>query len=97
MRNNILETFKKWKLRETRVLKRDSCSTDGTILYSYNTPILRWVIPGSVAILNKTKYSKTTSSQQNNLRSLLVNHEILFQEESETDFNNWDSWNVHKA
>jgi hypothetical protein len=89
MRKNVKETYDKWKRQQNRTLKNDSTSTDGTCLYSYHTAILKWIAPGAVAILNRTYYSKTTSSQQNSLRSLLRHDEIIFEETSEEGFKNW--------
>lgn len=46
-----------------------SISTDGAVLYSYNTPIARW--SGDVVVVNEKKYSPTTSRQQSDLALLL--------------------------
>lgn len=94
MRKNLKETFDSWKSSSSRKISKDSVSTDGVFIYSYSTPILRWIIPGAVAVLNETRYSKTTSSQQNGLRYLLHRHDILFEEVNEDSFKEWDSWNV---
>ncbi len=89
MRKNVKETYSKWKDGATRILKHDSVSTDGTNIYSYNTVIAKWVVPGSIAILNGTRYSNTTSSQQNAIRNLLRRDDIVFEEMNESQFKNW--------
>lgn len=44
-----------------------SISTDGTRLWSYNTIIAQW--GDDTVLINNTKYSRTTSKQQDILRS----------------------------
>ena len=48
------------------VYKGSSISTDGDILYSYNTPIAKWA--GRKVIMDGSRYSNTTSKQQYALR-----------------------------
>lgn len=50
-----------------------SISTDGVILYSYNTPIARWASTDESdgVLINSRKYSSTTSRQQADLLALV--------------------------
>lgn len=46
-----------------------SISTDGTTLYSYWTPLARW--DGDRVLVNRKKYSNTTTRQQQDLALML--------------------------
>lgn len=46
-----------------------SISTDGRKLYSYSTPIAEW--RGDVVAIDSSKYSNTTTLQQNDLALML--------------------------
>lgn len=50
-----------------------SISTDGVILYSYNTPIAKWhgADEADGIAINRRKYSATTSRQQADLLELV--------------------------
>lgn len=52
---------------DKRSAKGASISTDGATLWSYNTRIAKW--DGGRVILNARKYSRTTSTQQNDFRA----------------------------
>lgn len=53
--------------------KGASISTDGVILYSYETPIARWATTDDRdgILINSRKYSNTTSRQQADLLALV--------------------------
>lgn len=51
-----------------------SISTDGTTLYSYSTPIARWV--GDTVEYTERKYSNTTTRQQSDLAVMLSMHNV---------------------
>ena len=62
MRRNMEEVLNAWQARRPNRSHR-SISTDGETLWSYDTAILTRADDGRV-ILNVTRYSATTSSQQ---------------------------------
>jgi hypothetical protein len=66
MRRNLSAVLNAWRLGKAR--KGQSCSTDGTRIYSYATCLVEREADGRV-LLNRTTYSRTTTAQQ---RSLLV-------------------------
>ena len=68
MRKNIQEVYNAWCGH--KALDRKSCSTDGEVLYSYQTPILFRADDG-VPIFNEDYYSVTTTIQQNSIRFML--------------------------
>lgn len=55
-----------------------SISTDGAILYSYWTPIAKWV--GEKVQVATHKYSNTTTRQQSDLRHALNTNDIEYVE-----------------
>jgi hypothetical protein len=70
MRKNTLEVFGAWMQGRERKRGRMSIWTDGETVYSYGTALLTRTEDGEL-IFNATKYSVTTSCQQNNLRELM--------------------------
>jgi hypothetical protein len=80
MRVNVKNALEAWNRRES-CRKSRSVWTDGSILYSYNTPIL-FTREGKT-VLNVRKYSSTTSTQQNSLYAYLTVNRIPFIEEGE--------------
>lgn len=62
MRKNLSEAYAAWQERRP-CRPAVSCWTDGQTLYSYDTAILTRAGDGRI-ILNRTKYSATTSQQQ---------------------------------
>jgi len=55
----------------------ESLSTDGNTLYSYQTAIATKQSDGSI-VLNNTKYSNTTTNQQNEVRRQLDDKNIKY-------------------
>lgn len=73
MRKNTVSVFNAWfSGRSER--KQKSIWTDGSKIYSYNTPIL-WAEDGTVYI-NVTRYSVTTTIHQNGIRDMCANKHI---------------------
>lgn len=71
MRKNTIEAFNAWKNgRHHR--KSSTIWTSGGVLYSYGTEIARFsTATDKRAILNMSKYSVTTSCQQNGVQRLM--------------------------
>ena len=82
MRKNTITVFEHWKHGKS-FNGSNAIWTDGTTIYSYNTPILfnidSSVSKGYKLILNCTKYSVTTSSKRNDLKDLLSENNIEFE------------------
>ncbi len=68
MRKNVLQVFSAWKLGQS--LAFNSISTNGKTIFSYKTPIVHMGKNGPV--VNRAKYSPTTTKQQNQLLELLA-------------------------
>ncbi len=64
MKRNTRATLQAWHAREPS--PQPSIWTDGETIWSYGTAIATRTNPGAV-ILNRTKYSSTTSGHQNAL------------------------------
>lgn len=67
MRKNLQLVFEAWRRGESR--PGTSINTDGNVIRSYTTPIVKRTESG--VLFNHTNYSKTTTAQQNSLRVLL--------------------------
>ena len=84
MRQNTQKAFSAWNAgRNYRAPGRNGSPiwTDGRSIYSYTTPILQRPDESSEPVrLNVSKYSVTTSQQQNGLRSLLTLSGVRFTE-----------------
>lgn len=76
MRKNMQEVIEAWENGSR--MTRPSCSTDGRNIYSYGTIILRGATDGRSHEMNGTKYSATTSNQQNAIRGYFArqNHAL---------------------
>lgn len=81
MKQNTIQVFRAWQ-RGIQNEKQDSIWTDGYDIYSYDTAIVTRVATSDRVrspltdatdwvILNRTKYSKTTTTHQNALAVLL--------------------------
>lgn len=82
MRKNLKAAWKAWeewkpyasRSGSLRVeVAKGGCPNTPTrrrVIYSYRTPILVW--QGGSLVLNVSKYSRTTTAQQNSLRALLT-------------------------
>jgi hypothetical protein len=77
-RKNVEYVYQAWS-KGKRVKPSESIWTDGIVIYSYNTWILARIRGGAV-LLNATKYSVTTTQQQNGLRQLLRMDNVRFYE-----------------
>lgn len=69
MRKNTSEVFTAWANGKAN-RRHKAISTDGNTIYSYATPIL-WRENGQPR-MNEEKHSKTTSTQQNQIRGMLA-------------------------
>lgn len=70
---NVYEVFYAW-VKERRKAS-GAISTDGQTIYSYDTAILTRSDDGRI-VLNRTKYSPTTSRHQNGIRAGLDRENI---------------------
>jgi hypothetical protein len=70
MRKNLQEVFKSW-IAGAENAKQKSIWTDGDTIYSYGTALATFGDNLGEAILNRTKYTRTTSAQQGALAYLL--------------------------
>lgn len=84
MRQNTQKAFNAWNVGKVyRAPGRNGSPiwTDGRSIYSYSTPILQRADDAvGPARLNVSRYSVTTSQQQNGLRSLLTMSGVRFTE-----------------
>jgi hypothetical protein len=70
MRKNLQEVFNAWTDgRQSN--KQNSIWTDGDTIFSYGTALVTHGDYSGEVILNRTKYTRTTSSQQGSLGFLL--------------------------
>lgn len=67
MRKNTMQVFEAWQAGKKN-MRQTSIWTDGHDVYSYGTMILK---KDQIRVLNRTKYSRTTTQHQNNLAVLL--------------------------
>ena len=72
MNDNTIKVFLSWKKGKACKVTA-SVWTDGLTVYSYGKGILERRTE-ELSTLNGTRYSMTTSRQQNNLRKLLNDH-----------------------
>lgn len=76
MRKNTVSVFNAWfNGRSER--KQKSIWTDGSIIYSYHTPIL-WYNENGAVVFNSERYSCTTSNHQNSIRYMCGNRHIEY-------------------
>lgn len=68
MRANVRDVLKAFATRKPKGKLGDSISTDGTNVFSYRTCLI--TRHKGVTVLNMTKYSRTTSTQQHSIRCL---------------------------
>lgn len=76
MRKNTQAVIEAFKQQQSKGNIGDSISTDGQTIFSYQTPIARYRMPISAwssrltptILLDKSKYSHTTSTQQSTIR-----------------------------
>ncbi len=68
MRVNVKRVLEAWG--QGKSLNLGSISTDGNRIFSYSTVIVERLESGAI-LSNTTKYSSTTSQQQNSLRAAL--------------------------
>lgn len=84
MRKNTREVLKAWIAKEAKGNRGESISTDGTTIYSYNTAIVgRIPVVGMEEVgitINTTKYSPTTSNQQNSIINYFEVNDIGYNE-----------------
>jgi len=93
MRKNVENVFSSWwNARENK--KNKTIHTNGQTIFSYRTPIIFRTADG--ILLDSTKYSKTTTSQQNSLRGLLTSKGFKRQEIKENKENKeyLEKWNI---
>ena len=76
MRKNVKNAVQSWSDRSVNYTS-PTISTDGNTIFSYNTAILERV-GSDMAILNVTRYSQTTTKQQNAVASLLKSNGFKF-------------------
>ena len=76
-RKNTTDAFNAWKDGQS-CRKSKTIWTEGNIIYSYTTPIV--VKENGQIKFNGTRYSVTTSCQQNSLRYLLEKNGLDYQE-----------------
>ena len=69
MRKNIQAVIEAFKAGMDK--RGETCSTNGRVVYSYQTPIA--VRVGKDIFLNGEKYTKTTTTHQNALRAVFPN------------------------
>lgn len=76
MRKNLKAAWKAWEEWKPYASRSGSLRVEVRrrsglrVIYSYRTPILVW--QGGSLVLNVSKYSRTTTAQQNSLRALLT-------------------------
>ena len=71
MRKNTQAVLEAWDVSEPKGKRGDSIWTDGNTVYSYNTWILAHNAMQNGFEVNVTKYSATTSRQQNEIQAWL--------------------------
>ena len=76
-RKNVQDAFNAWNAGKT-CRKSTSIWTDGSIIFSYNTPLL--CRKDGVLTLNSGRYSVTTSCQQGGLRQLMAMNGMSWKE-----------------
>ena len=74
MRKNLRAAYDAWQ-QHRPARPAASCWTDGTTLYSYDTAILTRAGDGQ-RVLNMTRYSRTTSTQQHALAAVVEAREV---------------------
>ncbi len=67
MRKNMEAVLDAFNRGHKKGKSDDTCSTNGSVVYSYKTPIAFRAKDGSI-VVNGEKYSHTTSTQQTALR-----------------------------
>lgn len=77
MRKNTQDTFKAWRNGKSFKAGGAAVWTDGKEIFSYSTPIV--TVKGNVVTLNNTRYSVTTTCQQNGLAVLLTQSGIRYE------------------
>lgn len=89
MRKNVENVFNSWwNARENK--QHETIHTNGQTIFSYRTPII-FRTEGGI-LLDSTKYSKTTTRQQNSLRALLTSKG--FKQENKENKEYLEKWNI---
>ena len=70
MRKGTTRVYNAWIIGKSS-RKQRSIWTEGSVIYSYSTPIMWREADGDV-VLNVSRYSVTTSTHQNGLRQILA-------------------------
>lgn len=76
MRKNTQNVFNAW-LNGRSEKGQDSVWTDGSTIYSYNTPIL-WYNENQAVVINNQRYSVTTTVHQRGIQVICNNKHIEY-------------------